>query len=134
MYYIFFYSSQRLVCPDFAPCICTLVPRTIRRKGEAWHGVCQLTSRGATLYHGGKSLCLTFNYYVKEATCPIKQGKRSFSRLSQTVIQSSTPTQKSSEGVSISPRQTKRQAGTHRNPSKMAKFRQINTPSCADCK
>lgn len=135
MYHLtFFYSSQRLVCPDFAPCIRALVPKTTRRKGKAWHGVCPLTSRGVTLYQRGKSLCLTFNCYVKEATHPTKQGKRGFGRLPQTVIQSSTPTQKSSEGVSISPRQTRRQAGKHRNPSKMAKFRQINTLPCADWK
>lgn len=39
-------------------------------------------------YQRGKSSCLVFNCYIKQATCLAKQGKRGFSRLSQTVIQS----------------------------------------------
>lgn len=44
---LYFYYFQRLICPDFATCIHTLVLRTIRKKGGKWFGVCQFTSREA---------------------------------------------------------------------------------------
>lgn len=111
---------------------------TISREGEA---ICLIgksqrfkespKQRGP---QGHQMECRTFSCYVKQATCPAKRGKRGFGRLSQTVIQSSTPTQNPSEGVSISPGQARTQAGTHSSPRKMAKLRHANTPSCADWK